>query len=204
LLRAAPEWMDQPATLLERANRLMYEELSAVDMFITAQLVFVDAKNRVITAASAGHCPGLLTVDARVSNRQIAARLGVTEGTIRGRIRRLEEGGSIRLTAITNIEYFGSAKVVLIGIQAQHSELKVLCQQIAAMPEIGCVIMMLGRFDILAIGLFSRLEDVVEVANNRILALPGVRHVETSIAVKTLKYDYRVAKITKPRKVPAT
>jgi DNA-binding Lrp family transcriptional regulator len=142
----------------------------------------------------------LLTVDARVSNRQIAARLGVTEGTIRGRIRRLEETGSIRLTAITNIEYFGSAKVVLIGIQAQHSELKQTCQQIAAMPEIGCVIMMLGRFDILAIGLFSRLEDVVEVANNRILALPGVRHVETSIAVKTLKYDYRVAKITRPRK----
>jgi len=92
---------------------------------------------------------------------------------------------------------------VLIGIQAQHSELKVLCQQIAAMPEIGCVIMMLGRFDILAIGLFSRLEDIVEVANNRILSLPGVRHVETSIAVKTLKYDYRVAKITKPRKAPA-
>jgi hypothetical protein len=26
--------------------------------------------------------------------------------------------------------------------------------------------------------------------------LPGVRHVETSIAAKTLKYDYRVAKIT--------
>jgi hypothetical protein len=72
------------------------------------------------------------------------------------------------------------------------------------MPEIGCVIMMLGRFDILAIGLFSRLEDIVEVANNRILALEGVRHVETSIAVKTLKYDYRVAKITKPRKPPAT
>jgi Lrp/AsnC family transcriptional regulator for asnA, asnC and gidA len=142
----------------------------------------------------------VLTVDARVSNRQIAARLGVTEGTIRGRIRRLEEGGSIRLTAITNIEYFGDAKVVLIGVQAQHSELKTLCKQISEMPEIGCVIMMLGRFDILAIGLFSRLEDVVEVANNRILALPGVRHVETSIAVKTLKYDYRVAKITRPRK----
>jgi serine phosphatase RsbU (regulator of sigma subunit)/anti-sigma regulatory factor (Ser/Thr protein kinase) len=72
LLRAAPEWMDQPSTLLERANRLMYEELSAVDMFITAQLVFVDAKNRVITAASAGHCPGLLTVDDRGSIVSIA------------------------------------------------------------------------------------------------------------------------------------
>jgi len=142
----------------------------------------------------------LLTVDARVSNRQIAAQLGVTEGTIRGRINRLEEGGAIRLTAVTNVAFAGSPKVVLIGIQAQHGELKALSQRIAAMPEIGCVILMLGRFDILAIGLFGALEDIVEVANNRILALPGVRHVETSIAVKTLKYDYRAAKITPVRR----
>ena len=40
----------------------------------------------------------------------------------------------------------------------------------------------------------------MQVANNRILALPGVRHVETSIAVKTLKYDFRAAKITPVRR----
>ena len=66
----------------------------------------------------------LLTVDARVSNRQIAAQLGVTEGTIRGRINRLEQGGAIRLTAVTNVAFAGSPKVVLIGIQAQHGELR--------------------------------------------------------------------------------
>ena len=145
----------------------------------------------------------LLTVDARVSNRQIAAQLGVTEGTIRGRINRLEQGGAIRLTAVTNLAYAGSPKTVLIGVQAQHGELRAVSQKIAAMPEIGCVILMLGRFDILAIGLFRELEDVLEVANNRILALPGVRHVETSIAVKTLKYDFRAAKITQVRRPPA-
>jgi Lrp/AsnC family transcriptional regulator, regulator for asnA, asnC and gidA len=144
----------------------------------------------------------LLTMDARVSNRQIAAQLGVTEGTIRGRINRLEEGGAIRLTAVTNVAFAGSPRVVLIGIRAQHGELRAVSQQIAAMAEIRCVIIMLGRFDILAIGLFDALEDIVEVANNRILALPGVRHVETSIAVKTLKYDFRAAKITPVRRGP--
>jgi Lrp/AsnC family transcriptional regulator, regulator for asnA, asnC and gidA len=144
----------------------------------------------------------LLRIDARVSNRQIGAQLGVTEGTIRARINRLEEGGCIRLTAVTNVSFVGSPKVVLIGIQAQHSALKALSQKIAAMPEIRCVILTLGRFDILAIGLFGALEEVINVANNRILALPGVRHVETSIAVKTLKYDYHVAKITTPRRAP--
>jgi Lrp/AsnC family transcriptional regulator for asnA, asnC and gidA len=144
----------------------------------------------------------VLAEDGRTSNRKIAAELGVTEGTIRGRIKRLEDGDCIRLTAVTNISGAGWPRVALIGIHAAHSELESLCQKLSAMPEVGCVILCLGRFDILAIGLFKTLEHVAEVANNRILALPGVRHVETSISVKTIKYDYRAAKIT-PRKKPA-
>ena len=46
--------------------------------------------------------------------------------------------------------------------------------------------------------MYSELEGLLEVANNAILALPGVRHVETSISVKQLKYDSRLAKITAP------
>jgi serine phosphatase RsbU (regulator of sigma subunit) len=63
LLRAVPEWMNQPAALLARVNRLLFEELSGVDMFITAQLVFVDAKSRKLTTASAGHCPVLISTE---------------------------------------------------------------------------------------------------------------------------------------------
>jgi serine phosphatase RsbU (regulator of sigma subunit)/anti-sigma regulatory factor (Ser/Thr protein kinase) len=60
LLRATPEYNQQPAALLSRVNRLLYEELSEVEMFITAQLAFVDLAERKITVASAGHCPLLL------------------------------------------------------------------------------------------------------------------------------------------------
>ena len=136
-----------------------------------------------------------LTTDARASNRHLAQTLGVTEGTVRGRIKRLEAANLIRFTAVTNVTSIGAPKVVLIGIQAQLSEVQTLCAKISAMREIGCVIAMAGRYDILCIGLFSSLEDVVAIANNKILAMPGVRHVETSIAVSTLKYDHRVAKI---------
>jgi sigma-B regulation protein RsbU (phosphoserine phosphatase) len=57
LIRAAPELTQQPAALLARVNRLVFPELSGVDMFITAQVAFVDAKARKITVAGAGHCP---------------------------------------------------------------------------------------------------------------------------------------------------
>jgi serine phosphatase RsbU (regulator of sigma subunit)/anti-sigma regulatory factor (Ser/Thr protein kinase) len=60
LLRAVPEWTNQPAHLLSRVNRLLFNELSGVDMFITAQLVFVDTSQSRLIAASAGHCPMLL------------------------------------------------------------------------------------------------------------------------------------------------
>ncbi|MEO5803099.1 MAG: SpoIIE family protein phosphatase [Verrucomicrobiota bacterium] len=60
ILRGAPELANQPAALLSRVNRLLFEELSNVDMFITAQLAFVDVQTRELVIASAGHCPALI------------------------------------------------------------------------------------------------------------------------------------------------
>jgi serine phosphatase RsbU (regulator of sigma subunit)/anti-sigma regulatory factor (Ser/Thr protein kinase) len=59
LLRALAVRSHHPAKLLKRLNELLYAELSTVGMFITAQLVFVDLKRRMLVAASAGHCPVL-------------------------------------------------------------------------------------------------------------------------------------------------
>lgn len=136
-----------------------------------------------------------LSNDARVSNRQIAADLGVTEGTIRARLKRLQQDNLIRFTVVTDFKLAGSPRLSFIGVQADPRDVKRLSEEISAMPEIGCVIIMLGRFSLMALGLFRTLEEMVDVANNRILTLPGVRHVETSVAVQTLKYDYRMAKI---------
>ncbi len=59
LLRALAVRTHHPAKLLKRLNELLYEELSSVGMFITAQLVFIDLHRRLLVAASAGHCPVL-------------------------------------------------------------------------------------------------------------------------------------------------
>lgn len=60
LLRATPELTRRPAMLMTRANRLLYRDLSEVNMFITAQLVYFNAKERKVLIANAGHCPILL------------------------------------------------------------------------------------------------------------------------------------------------
>jgi Lrp/AsnC family transcriptional regulator for asnA, asnC and gidA len=140
----------------------------------------------------------VLAGDARLSNRKIAQALGVTEGTIRGRLKRLQEENYLRFTAITALSYLGNPLLVFIGVTAEQGRVKEVAQAIAEMVGIRSVIITLGRFNIHVVGMYGTLDEVLNVANNAILALPGVRHVETSISVKQLKYDSRLAKITRP------
>ena len=138
----------------------------------------------------------ILSRDARTSNRRIASDLGVTEGTVRGRIRRLQNEGLIAFTAITSFELADHTKMAFIGVQSDVDQVRKVASAIADLPTINAVMVTMGRFNITAICLFNQLDMLHEIASEQILSIPGVHHVETSIAVKTLKYNARIVKIT--------
>jgi len=140
----------------------------------------------------------LLSSDARVSNRKVASELGVTEGTVRGRIKRLQQDGLIAFTAITSFGMVQKSRLAFISVQAEVERVRDIAQLISDLPMINAVMITLGQFNILAMCLFDELDQLVETASDRILEIPGVHHVETSIAVKTVKYNARMAKITAP------
>jgi DNA-binding Lrp family transcriptional regulator len=142
----------------------------------------------------------ILSNDARISNRKIAADMGVTEGTVRGRIKRLQQEGMIAFTAITSFGLANQSRLALIGVQADVDQVKAIATKIADLPMVNAVMVTMGRFNILVFCLFSELDELHEVASDQILALKGVHHVETSIAVKTLKYNSRIVKITNDEK----
>ncbi len=60
LVRTLVQSTSRPGDVLARANRLMFEQLSGVDMFVTAQVAVLDPLKRQLTVANAGHCPLLL------------------------------------------------------------------------------------------------------------------------------------------------
>ncbi|QJQ31321.1 Lrp/AsnC family transcriptional regulator [Sphingomonas lacunae] len=138
----------------------------------------------------------ILARDARVSNRKIAVDLGVTEGTVRGRIKRLQQDRLISFTAITDFGLADDSRLAFIGVQADVDNVREIARQIGELPTVNAVMVIMGRFNILAFCLFSSLDGLLEIASEQILAIPGVHHVETSIAVKTIKYNARVVRIT--------
>ena len=111
-----------------------------------------------------------LSRDARRSNGQIAADLGVTEGTVRARIKRMEEEKLIRLTAVTNIDRFGDALLAYIWIEVERS-------------------------DILAITMVRNTEHLAEFVHSRVSSIAGVRRTESTLGVNFVKHDYRMARI---------
>ncbi len=137
-----------------------------------------------------------LTHDARVSNRAIAAELGVTEGTIRTRIKHMQNEGLIQFTVVTDFRLAGSPNLVMIGIQADPSRVGALAKELSEIADINCVILLLGRYSLLAMGLFSTVEQVHDLVAGRIRLLEGVRDIEISISVHNVKYEAGIARIT--------
>jgi Lrp/AsnC family transcriptional regulator, regulator for asnA, asnC and gidA len=135
--------------------------------------------------------------DARVSNRQIASDLGVGEATIRTRLRRLQAQHLIQFTALTDFRMVGSPTLVIFGIRCDPARVLRLAADLADVAALNCVMVLLGRFDILATGLFTSMTEVDEVRRQRISALKGVRHVESIVSVQQFKYDFRMARIVR-------
>ncbi|HWV13190.1 MAG TPA: Lrp/AsnC family transcriptional regulator [Sphingobium sp.] len=138
-----------------------------------------------------------LARDARISNRAIAAELGVTEGTIRTRVKRLQNEGLIQFTVVTDFRMAGSPNLCMMGIDADPSHVSELARSLSDLEEITCVIVLLGRYSLLAMGLFTNIEQLNDLVTERIRAMPGVQRVETSVSVHNLKYEAGIAKITR-------
>jgi Lrp/AsnC family transcriptional regulator for asnA, asnC and gidA len=137
-----------------------------------------------------------LSSDARISNGHIATELGVTEGTVRARIKRMEQEKLIRLTAVTNIDRFRDAALAYIWIEVERSgQTRAVAEQLAQIPELGFVGVMLGRSDILAITMVRNTEHLAEFIHKRISAVEGVRRTESTLGVNFVKHDYRMARI---------
>ena len=137
-----------------------------------------------------------LSQDARVSNREIAEELGVSEGTVRARVKRMEEEKLIRITAVTNIDRFKDAALAYIWIEVERSgQTKVVAEKLADIPELGFVGVMLGRADILVITMVRNAEHLARFVHKRISVIEGVRGTQSTLGVNFIKHDYRMARI---------
>jgi DNA-binding Lrp family transcriptional regulator len=137
----------------------------------------------------------LLQRDARASNRRIAHELGVSEGTIRSRIRRLEDERLIRIQAVSDVVAFGLRAHAHVGIQVAGGQVAKVADSLLACEEVAVVARTIGEFDFLAIIPAQDREALMSVILDQISTIKGVDHTETFESWRTLKHAYTWARL---------
>jgi DNA-binding Lrp family transcriptional regulator len=132
----------------------------------------------------------LLQLDARSSNRRIASELGVSEGTVRARIRRMEDEHIIHIQAISDVHAMGLGATAYVGITVKGGQLDKVAKALDRNDRAAAVIRSLGDFDLLVVLQATDRETLVATVLDEISALKGVRRTETLEACGVVKHSY--------------
>ncbi len=128
--------------------------------------------------------------DGRVPFAQIAQQLNVSPGMIRVRYNRLVEMGLIKVVAITNPLRMGYTSMAMIGIRTDANKLLEVAQKVASFEEVIYLIVVSGRYDIIAEVVCRDHADLLRFLTEKLYLVDGMRDSESFMHLKIEKEVY--------------
>lgn len=133
-----------------------------------------------------------LVLNARLSSRQIAQKLGISTGTVLARIRNLEKTGIIKgYSAIIDYEKLGYELTAITEITVSKGKLIELEKEIAKFQNVCCVYDITGLTDAMVIAKFKTRKELSDFTK-RLLKMPFVERTNTHLVLTTVKEDFRI------------
>jgi len=128
--------------------------------------------------------------DGRISNKQLAQQVHLSESACLRRVRALEEDGMIeRYVAMVSQSKAGMPGDVLVHIglhREEQSELAAFEEAVRNIPEVMECYLMTGEFDYLLRVVVADMADFERLHKDELTRLPGVARVNSSVAIRTV------------------
>ena len=136
---------------------------------------------------------GLLQEDGRMTNVDLAERVGLTAPPCLRRVRSLEEGGAIRgYHAELDAATLGYPITVfaMVSLKSQAEEdLRGFENHIKALPEVRECHMLNGEIDFILKIVSKDLQSFQEFLTSKLTPAPNVASVKTSLTIRTAKNE---------------
>ena len=133
----------------------------------------------------------LLQEDGRISNVELAGKIGLSESPTFRRVRQMEERGLIQgYAAIVDQRQLGlevTAYVQVVMEKQPDSTTENFHARVRAEPHIIECHAMSGSSDYLMKLVARNMDHFSELCMERILKFPGVQHVESNFSLRTIK-----------------
>ncbi len=137
----------------------------------------------------------LLQTDGRMSNREVARQLNLSEGTVRQRLKRLQETKAIRLGAVVDAARIGLTFSCYLQIIVAAPKLRKAAEAIARLESAAFVGITLGEHNLIAMVNSHNRDDLADIIQNRITPIDGVLHVDAFELISAYKHRYDLARI---------
>lgn len=133
----------------------------------------------------------LLLKDGRITNSQLAEKIGLSATPCWQRVRRLEAVGVIKgYTAVLDQEKLGAPEIVIVEITLERHDddvLEAFGKQMAMIPEILEVYLTTGEYDYILKVAVDGTRGYEEFLRRKLYKVPGIRHSRSSFALRCLK-----------------
>ena len=129
----------------------------------------------------------LLQMDGRASNAKIAREVGVSEGTVRRRLRRLTKDDVVHIVAVPNLEKLGYATTALVGLQTGPGMSDTVAESLASLPESHYVAVTTGSYDVFVWACLESAESLGNFLRTKVGVIEGVQRTETFVNLSLKK-----------------
>lgn len=135
--------------------------------------------------------------DIFFSYSEFAKEHGVTEATVRNRIKRLKSSGVMDLILVINPYKIGYGIFAAIGlnVKAGISPDKVILA-LKEIPGITSIMTVVGRFDLIIEYVCPNLEEYRQFVGNELKEMPGVSYFESFIGLDLYKNNFELGAFT--------
>jgi len=123
-----------------------------------------------------------------ITNSMLAKRLGVSEGTIRQRLKKLQEKGILQIRALRDPNILENQQLAMVA--ATLNEARLLdqkAQEISQLKNVLSVSIVSGRYDFLIEVLVESNKGLVNFLTEQLSLVEGISKTETFVVLKSFQ-----------------
>jgi DNA-binding Lrp family transcriptional regulator len=128
-----------------------------------------------------------LTENSRIRWGELAERVGVMQSTARRRATNLFRSGALRLRTVVEPEALGLPVTTFLWLRVDPGRVNVVAQQLAGHPAVLLLASTAGEHNMCAEVAVARYEDLHAFLTRTMGALDGIRDVDVTLGLHTLK-----------------
>jgi len=118
---------------------------------------------------------------------KLARELGVSERTVRNRVKELLDDGIMSITAVPNLDMLGYTFMSIVALQIRLADLRSVTSQLIQHKNVCYLANVTGRYDLIAIIVTKSSREFADFMENVVSEIPSIIRTETFVSLNIYK-----------------